>query len=297
VQQLLRLTGDRLMLLVGDKGPTSGRGIRGLFNPTVAEHGGFSMAVNLDAVKRLLEIRGHAGGLLTNRLEGLKVGCFVARPSPGTAERKWGSVEQQFPHTAFAFDTDVDCFGPEDFFTLQRAMKEEHAPKASVRGITSMVRLSCFDPDVFLKFKNRLIDRVSQPQMSELGQEDLRRDLLAVYSNYFPVHGSKDLAFELGRVFMSMKRCKLAIPMFLDSVRDHGVHHVTYYNLGLCYNFIGTTKELLSAKACFAKSLELNPGYEEAKEFLARVTKKIQSKKKETGEQQRQAPENNNVST
>jgi len=104
-------------------------------------------------------------------------------------------------------------------------------------------------------------------------QRDIRLDVETMYDNYYPLCKSKDIAFEIGRLFMSMKDYKTAMVYFLDSLRHCGDHHVTHYNLGLCHNYVG---ECDSALECFERSLSLCSDYHEARDWLTRIKSLLQ---------------------
>ena len=72
-----------------------------------------------------------------------------------------------------------------------------------------------------------LIDRA--PYLSEKQQHDLRRDALQIYECYYPLQRTKDVAFEIGRLFMGLKHYKDAIAFFQDSQKFCGEHHISWY--------------------------------------------------------------------
>lgn len=119
-----------------------------------------------------------------------------------------------------------------------------------------------------------LADRLTQPYITEKFQLDVKRDIAKVYEHYYPLTTARDVAFEVGRLCMSMQDCKGALPFFYDSIADCGEHHVTFYNLGLCFNYIG---EFAKAYDCFQQSYNLNNNYDEAFEWLNRMGAKLQA--------------------
>lgn len=222
---------------------------------------------------------------------------------------------------------EMEGFGPENFSSLQRCLKvrtplppfmrttsllrgrlmsprscaQDETPSPSLKTSISIVRLSGDDPDVFYKFKQVFIDKA--PYASEKQQHDVALDMENVYKNYYPLQQSKDVPFEIGRVFMGLKRYARAVTFFDLSQRYCGEHHVSWcarqracpsaasrlrftpnsprYNTGICRFY---TEEYDEAVACFRRALEMRPAYHDARMWLARV----ESKQTELSRQQQQ---------
>lgn len=128
------------------------------------------------------------------------------------------------PDTLFAWADSMDTFGPDNFSTLQRCVKDE-TPNPSLKLACAVLRMSCWDADVFFKFKQTLIDRSTSA--SDKQQADLLRDVFEVAARYFPLQASKDVSFELGRICMGLQRYPQAIALFDASQRQCGEHHVS----------------------------------------------------------------------
>eukprot|EP01084_Bolivina_argentea_P138421 243693_1 len=79
-----------------------------------------------------------------------------------------------------------------------------------------------------------------------------------VYEFNFPLRPCKDIAFEIGRVLMGLRIFARAAQLFHDSQRHFGVHHVSYFNMGVCHREIGN---LELADECFLQSQALCPDY------------------------------------
>mmetsp|Transcript_3952 Transcript_3952/g.7585 ORF Transcript_3952/g.7585 Transcript_3952/m.7585 type:complete len:566 (-) Transcript_3952:196-1893(-) len=259
LRNLIELTSGRLFFLSGDKAYNHENEMKGLRDPHIAIHGSFSMMVNYDAVRRYFESKG-GFSMHTPYQDGFKVAAFVL----GTPKSVVGSARM-------AFLMALQTFGPDNFSTLQRSIKDM-VPNPSLKLVLSLLRLSGYDSDVFYKFKQFLIDKVGHPYASEKIQQDVRKDIQEIYDCYYPLSKSKDVAFEIGRLFMSMKDYKAAMRFFIDSLRDCGEHHVTHYNLGLCHNYVG---DFASALKSFNTSLEIKPDYHEAGEWSNRMAHKM----------------------
>jgi hypothetical protein len=124
LRNFLEMTLGRVLLLTGDKAYNSLDELKGHRDPHIAVHGSFSTMVNFVALRLWVEAMGRALGpgtraglagslaLATPRLDGFKVALFAL-----------GAGAEHLIDTRMAF---ADCaqFGPDDFSTLQRSMKE-----------------------------------------------------------------------------------------------------------------------------------------------------------------------------
>ena len=109
-------------------------------DPHIAVHGSFSLMVNYHAIGAWFTSRG--GFALHNPQEeaSLKVSAFVLSADTeavGGACGDWASSDAfsyrdearaaRYPHLLQAFSEAVDTFGPNDFFVLQKSIKEDLA--------------------------------------------------------------------------------------------------------------------------------------------------------------------------
>lgn len=252
---LAALSSGRLLMLVGDKAYNHEEELAGLRDPHIAVHGSFSMMANLHAVRLYTLARG-GFSLHTPYLDGFKVAAFalgLTQPStaaPGDASASASassaasstqslpvaevaagsevtlppSALEACPDTLFAWADAMDTFGPDNFSTLQRCVKDE-TPNPSLKLALSVLRMSLWDSDVFFKFKQTLIDRSTGA--SDKQQADMLRDVAEVAGRYYPLQPSKDVSFELGRICMGLQRYPQAIAFFEASQRQCGEHHVS----------------------------------------------------------------------
>jgi hypothetical protein len=153
VRRLTALSGNRCLVVSGDKGNNNPEQFRGLMDPHIAVHGSFSVMVNYHAIGAYFTSRG--GFALHNPQEeaSLKVSAFLL---PGDSETEGVSAEAadfasgivgwtggnleardarrmaRFPHLCAAFAREVEQFGPNDFFVMQKALKED-APTPTLK--------------------------------------------------------------------------------------------------------------------------------------------------------------------
>lgn len=253
IDTIAHIANGRMMLLAGDKAYNHEEELLGLRHPHVAIHGSFSLMVNFHAVRLYVESRG-GFARQTPHMDGFKCSSFVL-----------GSAEAECPEYRYAWMDAMQTFGPDNFSTLQRCIKDE-TPAPTLKNALAVLRLSGYDSDIFYKFKQVLYDKA--PYASEKQQGDIRRDVGLMYANYYPLQKTKDIAFEVGRLFMTLKLYDEAVHYFEDSQLYCGEHHVSWYNMGICYNY---TNELEEALRCFSRSLEIASDYRDAQQWKARI--------------------------
>lgn len=59
-----------------------------------------------------------------------------------------------------AFQHHVEDFGPNDFFVMQKGLKDD-APTPALRTVVALLKLSDWDPDVFYKFRDVILNQAS----------------------------------------------------------------------------------------------------------------------------------------
>ncbi len=278
------------LLLLGDKAFNHLEELKGIRDPHVPLHGSFSFMANLHAARlHALSLRGFT--LQTPYVEGFKCaalwlpGSSAARSSSAASTKAGAlpprlSVEellaaeeqllpswalQLFPRLTCAWADSMDVFCPDDFANLQRCVRDE-IREPSLKTILTALRMSCWDSEVFLKFKQTLIERA--PAAGEKLQADLYRDCSNVMERHFLLSQDKDVSFEVGRICMGLRRYAEAINLFLASSRQTGEHQVTTYNMGICLFHV---KAYAASSACFRRALTLKPDYKDAATWLARV--------------------------
>ena len=70
---------------------------------------------------------------------------------------------------------------------------------------------------------------------------------------------------------MGLRDYETSIRLFRKSMSLCGEHYVTWHNLGICYYYIDNMQE------SFNKCLEIQPEYQDAKSWRARVEEKMQA--------------------
>lgn len=181
LRRLVKFSNSRVLVISGDKGNNNPEQFVGIMDPHIAVHGSFSLMVNYHAIGAWFT--SHGGFALHNPQEeaSLKVSVFVLNNnlSSTSAEEmfkeKLYSLDADrariFPFLRAAFHDHLDSFGPNDFFVLQKTLKED-MNNPPLRAIVALLKLSGWDPDVFYKFRDNILTHAPT-----CGQK-LRNDLI-----------------------------------------------------------------------------------------------------------------------
>ena len=285
LRRLSKFSSGRAIVISGDKGNNNPDQFSGLLDPHIAVHGSFSLMVNYHAIGAWFTSKG--GFSLHNPQEeaSLKVSCFVLTgtesdnmPSPSPSSDSFLETEIchadkvrsiDFPNLVVNFREYLDSFGPNDFFVMQKTLKED-SPNPPLRSVVSLLKLGDWDPDVFFKFRDLILN--SAPNCGLKLRSDLCRGIDRVWRNYYPMDADKDIAFEIGRFYYGIREYQQALKYYAESSSTIGEHHVTFHNQGLC-NY--SMNNLVEALEQFRRAISLNPAYEKAKNWLEKVTQEI----------------------
>ena len=278
LRRLSRFSGCGAVVISGDKGNNSPDQFVGLADPYIAVHGSFSLMVNYHAIGLWVASRG--GFALHNPQEeaSLKVSCFVLPPAAAATSVEESSSRDptfkfssaEFPTLSISFRESCVMFGPNDFFVLQKSLKED-VSQPSLRSVVSMLKLSDWDPDVFFKFRDVILGQT--PSCGSKLRNDLSRGIARLWENYFMLDSDKDIAFEIGRFYYGIRDYENALRFYGESIAGVGEHHITLHNQGLCYYSQGNLETSLSY---FSRSLSLNERYEKARNWVDKVNKEME---------------------
>ena len=111
-----------------------------------------------------------------------------------------------------------------------------------------LLRLSSFDPELFYRYKQLLIESCNKEVLVPSLHEDLHIDLVCVRDHTLFQNPAHDVCFELARIHMGLKEYALALELFQDSNNCVSEHHVTWHNMGICCFYL---REFDKAKHCF----------------------------------------------
>ncbi|HMU40359.1 MAG TPA: hypothetical protein PKE31_15225 [Pseudomonadota bacterium] len=252
IRRLSHMSGLRLLILSSDKGYTHEDELFYIGGQYVQFHGALSTMTNY-----------HAMGQLVQKLGGHYLATNQRQMSLKTVAYLVGGTAEIFADTITAFRNTMDVFGPYDFYTLLNSVRNASS-NLSIDGVMELMRISQYDPQVFFDYEKVLLDNAHN--LSETQRVELMMNLDRTWHNFYPL--GRDLPFELGRVYLSLKRPREALRYNQISMDMFGEHPVTFCNMGICYY---QAEDMANALLCFEKSLERNPDYGLPKAWLARI--------------------------
>jgi hypothetical protein len=253
LRRLLRLSGQRLFLLCGDKGVAHEEKLRELGDPIMTLHGGcFSFSVNL-----------HAIGLYFKEAGGLALHATQHAPDFQVSGYLCGFSEEGLTETRQAFQAEIDDFGPAEFFTLVKSICDTYdAPPLEL--LMAILKLCDGDAEVLYVFRDLLVKRAREA--NPVQRQDLRRLLARAWEGFYPMH--KDLAFQLARICIAMSEAGDGLRYCEASRRVFGDSHHTELMMAYCHCIQGRNADGLR---CAERALELQADYAPALELKSRL--------------------------
>jgi tetratricopeptide (TPR) repeat protein len=236
------LSGGRLLLLTGDKAVTRDDEIEHAKDPTFYVHAGgaFSYLANLHALSRYFEEAGGTALNVDRRDQRLKVAALLTA-LPGVA----------WDETRLAFRGSQEDFGPADYHALVFGLRAQNAT-VPLQSILAQIRLGSWDYELVFSWRDQIVKLA--PEAPAWQQADLADALERVWEEYYPIQ--RDLAFELARIFVVLKRPEQALRFGHESLRTHGPHYLTCLSMGYSCVLLGRHAEAVS---WIDRSLELKP--------------------------------------
>jgi len=252
VRHLAEIAGGRLLVLSSDKGMTHEDELHGIGQQPIEFHGSLSMMVNYHALGLFFTGRGGLYASTSPRDGGLRTAALLL-----------GGEAERFADTILSFRERADVFGPYDVFTLVGRLRKD-VQAISAEQFLCLLRLTHFDPYIVHQFGRDAVNAVQGA--SDVLQMELRLALDRVWDNYFPV--GNDLGFEMGRLFMALKRPREGIRVNQHSIDHFGENAGTYANQGICYY---QAEEPDEAIRCFDRAIALKPDFAAALAWRTRV--------------------------
>jgi hypothetical protein len=256
LRRIQRLSGDRLLLLSGDKGHASEDELQERSSGvSLVRHGGaFSLMVNYDAIGQYFRRRDGQVLRPIHRHASLHVGAFMlGQPPDGLGE------------TELAYEEAIERMGPDDFYTLHERL-EQHLGVMTLEELLATLRWSGWDSGTLINAFPTLMTLV------ESANESLRQELSwalhQVWEADYPIHVEHELPFLLGMLLYAMRRPEEALTFFEHSLRRCPDESGTYFNKGMCHVRLGQDAQ---AMECFEKALALAPELTQARDMLAEM--------------------------
>lgn len=199
----------RLAVIAADRGDHRLEVLGGASDLDLARHGSVSMRVNFHAVAAWVAARGGRALLPDGGPQSIDVGCYLLGPDAGAA-----------PETERTFREAVAEFGPDDFYTLKRAIDEQKDALTFGEAL-ALLRLSGWDAHV-LRGLGPALPRAAA--RATPGQAlDLERAAEGLWDGYFSLtddrSDERELALDLALALHAASRDEAAL-RFLDRAGD-----------------------------------------------------------------------------
>jgi Tetratricopeptide repeat. len=247
INRLRKLFGDDLVLISSDKGYRNLSSMDNIYHPFLSKHGSISLTVNFHAMELYFESLGGSAIHSIYDHENVTMSLFLL-----------GKDTHDFLETKMAYNEIIESIGPDDFYTLKKAVVP-HSQSMTTKELLTFLRYCVWDARTFLEFYNTLMDRI-------IKEEDFPRDEMIavihkVWDHYFPIGEEGDLASCLGSLLAYFGCDEDAITLYQHSLEFYGEDAAVYYEIALCYYNL---QELEMAMDYLDKSLLLDPEFEES---------------------------------
>ena len=254
IERLINMAAGRLLMLVSDTGFALESELKNHPKERMLKfYGSPVVAVNFHLLKRYFQNLGGQAFITSQPGIALRSAALILGGGQHGAE--------QFMDTELEFEECMNRFGPSNFDLLRRAVSQRDL---IIEHLLELLRLSCWDPQVFLTCAQALPGQIFFAQRHALSE--LRVALEKVWDNFHPISG--DLPFELARAYLALNLPQEAIHFCELSLKLFGEHAATRFNLGLCHYRAGNLSE---AVRCFDLAIEQKPDFSRAQVFRGRA--------------------------
>ncbi len=241
-------------LIAGDKAQTNPS--RFVLNeyPHIAPHGGaVSLVVNFHAIEWLFA-KYNGSSLHHDHDNSLKISMFSTLRS----------VDQGLPKDAY--QEHIVNFGPVDFLEVSRVITSDY----TVEAANALLKLSRYDPDLFFRLKEVYFHKL---EASGLGVRlEFVRCVKHLLENYYWMKSTRDLYFELSRIFHKVKEYRMALT-YLQKSRAQLERFDNLYCTGLCYLALCEKEQAL---VWFQKAIANNPSDENCKQAIRLIESELE---------------------
>jgi hypothetical protein len=232
VRNLWSLTGGRLALLCGDKAVSRIDELTHTAPPRFYVHAGgcFSFQLDLHALAQYFEEGGGRAFVGASRDQRLKVGAYLS-PLPGLSPDE----------TGLAFREEQESFSPADYYALVHGLRST-TTDAPLEVLLSQLRLGSHDYELVFSWRETLAKRAegAPPWL----QAEVADALERVWEEFFPTQ--RDLAIEIARILLAMKRPERALFYCRESLRLRGPQALTLLSAGYACALLGREPEALA---------------------------------------------------
>lgn len=249
LERLATAANGPTLALVADKGWAHLRDLAGLGPPAVVPDGGsFSVMVNFDAVARVVRAGGGTALLPPYQAQQLVVGAFVL-----------GNLDSR--ETARRYADVLAEGGPDDIQSVHAANWPRATP-LTLQQALSMLRTRRWDSRTFCELFPTLHELAgAAPQRVKA---DVAQAVERVWDWWFPIGEAPNVPLYLGALLARIDRHREALRMFAASHEFKGPTPEAHFAAARARHAL---RELDEALKEVRAALDLNPGYEPAREL------------------------------
>jgi len=237
----------KTMFLIGDKGVHDENQLLGIHDPDIASHGTVSFMLNFHFIELFITKMFPCKVVQSKYQQGFNIMGIV--PNLKLAN----SMEHL-----------VRWFDPGQISFVESLLQSEN--HMTLENLISWIRITKHDATILFKLREKLAAALtsSTPRYRTV----LAAELELAVKFYYPVNSSLDLYFNIGRLFMALKRYERATEVLWLSRSAFGSHYATYLNIAICYFHC---KEFTQAFDAIQNSLLLKPSHKSSIEWHHRI--------------------------
>lgn len=275
IETFLRLSRCNLVILCGDHGIISELQMVDCLLPLMETHESFSMPINFLVLEKVLNnyaqicnpIPFMVDVLSSAYLEGFKsFSAFISSKSSTGAEMKYTEAMSNFKNR-FIYEN-----FPSHVAEIQHFIFSQNASRPSLRLLLSILRLSNHDSECFFDLSDHFIEKCWVPKdwTSLTLRQDMLFDLESVLNLTYPLNPNRDVAFEIGRIFLRLREFEKAASAFKKSLSHNERNFPAWVNLATA---LEQANELESAKSAYERALQLQLDSKNAIQGIHRIEK------------------------
>lgn len=256
INKIKALSSSDFILITADKGDANYEVFEGIEPPFIEADDYAALMVNFDALNKYFRYN-----------NGFSLQMQEKSSSFQVVAASFADITK-YPLLTKCYKEYVQNFGPNDFFNIEDSLPEDYK-KINLTLVMALLKLSHWDPHVFYKYKDIIVDSASSLEDEE--KDDLADQVYKVWDNFFFLE-DEDLPFEIGRLLYTLDYSEKAIEYYRHSLKFFGEEICVLYNLGLCYFEVG---DFTNSLKYFELVTNQDPNYDDVKEWKAKSKKEI----------------------
>jgi tetratricopeptide (TPR) repeat protein len=257
LERLARLSTAGFLLLTADKGDHRIENWRFAEPPELVHHGSFSLTANYHAIVHMLDQQGAHSLFTTHHYKNLNIGCILMLDAP-----------MSYTNTRLGYKRFVERFGPDDFFSMKE-WGDGQLDTMDIQQVLAFWRLGGYDVEWFIHSAEKISELL--PTASDEDMLDIQQGIQSMWTGYYPMEQSYDLALDTGLLLYEMEMFEEALVYLEQSMRadvDEPIAAVLY-SMAICNYELGSEA---AAREYARRALVLEPDNEVVLELLTALS-------------------------